>query len=240
MVPGTASTQSGESNPERRWQASAEFAYADQTGNRTLRVLTGGLEASHLQKDLFRLDLTLQSRYGESDESVVARNHYGSLAFDLSPSATWSPFLFADAEHDRFKRLDLRVSGGAGAKYTIYRAEQTQTEASLSAALLLTHETLVPSVDDPAPPSRTIGRWSFRARGTQELPAGARIHNTTFFQPLYDEMADYLLRSESSVRMSLTERLALSVSYQWNRTSLPPEGVSPDDRILRTGLIFDF
>jgi putative salt-induced outer membrane protein YdiY len=239
-MPSPAAAQSEEPVAERRWQASAEFAYADQTGNRTLRVLTGGLKASHLQKDLFRLDLTLQSRYGESDESVVARSHYGSLAFDLSPSATWSPFLFGEAEHDRFKRLDARVSAGAGAKYTIYRGEETQTEASLSAALLLTHETFVPSLEDPAPPSRTVGRWSFRARGTQDLPAGARIHNTTFFQPLYDEMADYLLRSESSVRMSLTERLAFSVSYQWNRTSLPPEGVSPDDRILSTGLIFDF
>jgi hypothetical protein len=203
-------------------------------------VLTGGFTASHLQKDLFRLDLALQSRYGESDESVVARNHFGSLAFDLRPSARWSPFLYADAEHDRFKRLDARVSGGAGAKYTAYRSERHQAEASLSGAVLLSHENITATAADPFPDSRTVVRWSMRGRGSRDLAGGARVQHTTFYQPMVDRMADYLLRSETSVRVSLTDRLALAVGYQLNRTSLPPEGVEPDDRILRTGIIFDF
>ena len=53
-------------------------------------------------------------------------------------------------------------------------------------------------------------------------------------------MADYLLRSETEAKVLLTERLALSLGYQLNRTARPPEGVEPDDRLFKTGLIIDF
>jgi putative salt-induced outer membrane protein YdiY len=224
--------------PER-WKASAELSYTDQTGNRTLRVLTGGFKASHLKRDHFRLDASVQSRYGEGNEGVVARNHFGSLAFDLRPEDTLSPFLFVDAEHDRFKRINARVSGGVGAKVTLYSSGGND-EASISMAMLVSHENFVATEADPRPESRTIGRASLRVRGRQEVHTGLRLHHVSYFQPLVDQMADYLLRSESGVRASLNRRLALSVVYEYNRTALPPQGVVPDDRILRTGLIFDF
>ncbi|MBA4159182.1 MAG: DUF481 domain-containing protein [Gemmatimonadetes bacterium] len=223
-----------------RWKASAELSYTDQTGNRLLRLLTGGFKASHLNEELFRLDLSVRSRYGESDEGVVARNHYGSLAFDLNPRQTWSPFVFVDAEHDRFKRLDARVSGGAGAKYTPLRSRDMGTEASVSLAVLVSHESLIATAADPIPRNRTRARWSMRVRGNHDLPSGVKLQHVSFYQPLLDEMADYLLRTETGARFSLTERLALSVVYELNRNAIPPEGVSPDDRILKTGIIFDF
>jgi putative salt-induced outer membrane protein YdiY len=235
----TLEAQDAPDTSPQRWKASAELSYSDQSGNRTLRVLTGGFKASHLQKDLFRLDANLQSRYGEADDGVVARNHYGSLAFDLRPNERVSPFVFVDAEHDRFKRLDLRLSSGAGAKYVFYRAPGNRDEASLSLAMLVSHENRVPTANDPRE-TRTIGRASLRIRGNQQLPSGVRLQHTSFYQPMVDQLADYLLRTESGVRVTLVERLALSVVYQFNRTALPPEGVAPDERLLRTGIIFDF
>jgi hypothetical protein len=238
VLAGTAAAQ--DADALRRWKASAELSYTDQTGNRTLRVLTAGFKASHLQKDLFRLDASVQSRYGESDEGVVARNHFGSLAADLRPQNQVSPFVFVDAEHDRFKRIDIRVSSGAGAKLTVHRRPNSTDELSVSLALLVSHENLVARAGDPRPESRTIGRASLRLRGGQELATGVRVHHLSFYQPMIDRMADYLLRSENGVRVTLNGRLALSVVHQYNRTALPPQGVAPDDRILRTGLIFDF
>jgi hypothetical protein len=224
----------------QRWKASAELSYTDQTGNRTLRVLTGGLRASHLQKDLFRLDASVQSRYGESDDGVIARNHYGALAFDLRPREVVSPFAFVDAEHDRFKRINARVSGGGGVKYTLHRSAEGANEASVSLAMLLSHENFVATAADPVPESRTLGRASLRVRGSRDLPSGVRVHHVSFYQPAFEQMADYLLRSESGIRVTLIRRLALSVVYQLNRSALPPEGVVPDDRMLRTGIILDF
>jgi hypothetical protein len=205
-----------------------------------MRVLTAGLKATHLQRDRFRFDASLQTRYGEGDEGVIARNHYGTLAMDLRPSRPVSPFLFAEAEHDRFKRIGVRASGGAGAKYTFYHDQASDNEASISLAVLLSHEHLLATAQDPFPDSRTIGRYSLRMRGSQQLPSGVRLQHVSFYQPLLEQWSDYLLRSETGARITLVERLALSVTYEFNRTALPPEGVAPDDRLVRTGIILDF
>ena len=113
--------EAGDAEEPDRWQVSAELSYTDQSGNNELRLFTGGLNLTHLQPDRFELNSTLQSRYGKSEGELVARNYYGSLSFDLYPQNRVSPFLFVDAERDPFKRLNLRASGGAGAKYTFYR-----------------------------------------------------------------------------------------------------------------------
>lgn len=224
--------------PER-WDVSAELSYADQSGNETLRLFTGGLRVSHREKEAFELEGVLQSRYGESQNRVVARNHYGSLTFDLHPQRRWSPFLFATLERDAFKRLDLRANGGAGAKLTPYRADGGDDEASVSLALLVSHENLAPTATDATAPVRTLARWSLRVRGARELRPGIDLRHTTFYQPAWDRVADYLLRSDTEATVLLTERLALSVSYQLNRNGLPPAGVQPEDRLFKTGLIID-
>jgi hypothetical protein len=223
-----------------RWKISAELSYTDQSGTRDLRLFTGGLKLSHLQKEAFQLDASLQSRYGKSERDVIARNHYGALAFDLQPQSTWSPFLFADAENDPIKRLQLRTAGGAGAKYTPVRGPSGESEASVSLALLASYQKLLPTVDDPEPGTQGLARWSLRVRGRREVQPGTSVSHVTFYQPVWDELADYLLRSESAIKVLLMERLALSVAYELSRTSLPPAGVAPGDRILKTGIIINF
>ena len=226
--------------PPERWDVSAELSFTDQTGNRTLRLLTGGLKFSHLEKSDFRLDGSVQSRYGKSEGEIVTRNHRASLAFDFRPESTWSPFLFTEAERDMFKRLELRLSGGAGAKYTFYRPESGSNEISLSAALLYSREDLSGADSIPDPPGRNLARFSVRFRADRELRPGISAHHLTSYQPIWHQMADYLLRSETGAKILLTERLALSVEYEINRTARPPEGVDPNDRLFKTGFIIDF
>jgi hypothetical protein len=118
-----------------RWDLTAELSYTDQSGNSELRLFTGGFRARHLDRDRFRLDLSVESRYGRSGGDVVARRNEGSLAFDLHPRNRWTPFVFTSAQQDPIRRLDLRLSSGFGAKYTLERARR-DPDVSLSLALL--------------------------------------------------------------------------------------------------------
>lgn len=239
LLPHPASAQ--DSDDGDRWKVSAEFSLTDQGGNKTLRLLTGGLNVEHLEREAYRLDAKVQSRYGRSEGDLVALNHNADLAFDFRPESTISPFLFSEAERDEFKRLDLRLSNGAGAKYTFQRDDLDQ--ASLSLALLYTYERIAPA-DDAAPGTPVdIGhnaRWSLRARTSHELRDGVSLRHTTFVQPVWDNLADYLLRSETGVKVLLTERLALSADLELRRDAKPPEGIEPNDRLFKTGLIIDF
>lgn len=242
--PSRASAQ--ETPAPDRWDLSAEFSLTDQSGNRVLRLLTGGFKVAHRQRDEYRLDLGIQTRYGRSEGDLVILSHLGSIGFDLSPGSTWSPFLFADAERDQFKRLDVRLSSGAGAKYTFRLSESGREETSLSLALLHSYERIAPleSQDPEEVPGVTtshhLARWSLRARTSHELRDGVTLRHTTFYQPGWDQLADYLLRSETGIKILLLERLALSVDYEWKRDSRPPPEVAPNDRLLKTGLIIDF
>jgi len=226
--------------PADPWKMSAEMSFTDQSGNRVLRLLTGGLKVAHRDANLYELDGRLESRYGKSNGEIVARNHYASLALDLRPRDVWSPFLFFNGERDHFKRLNLRFSGGAGAQYTIYEEPQSRNAASVSLALLYSFEDLIATESQPFPPNRSQARLSLRVKGSQTLREGLSIQHTSFYQPAVDEMVDYLLRSDSGAKILLTKRLALSVGYQLSRTNRPPEGVAPEDRLLKTGFIIDF
>ncbi|HUE97396.1 MAG TPA: DUF481 domain-containing protein [Longimicrobiaceae bacterium] len=233
-----------QTEPPDRWKISAEFSLTDQSGNKTLRLLTGGLNVSHLQRDEYRLDGSIESRYGRSDGELVALSQSASLAFDLQPRSSWTPFLSTDAERDEFKRLDLRLSSGAGLKHTFYSAGFEET--SLSLAMLYSYQRIGPSRTGEAQPPAGIvevnhsARWSLRARTDHELRDGITLRHTTFYQPIWDDVANYLLRSETGLKILLTERLALSVDYQLKRDARPPDGVEPNDRLLKTGLIIDF
>jgi hypothetical protein len=221
------------------WDISAELSLTDQSGNRSLRLWTAGLKFAHRFQDDFRLEGAVSSRYGRSEGELVARSHYGSLAFDFRPRGTWSPFLFTDAEHDPFRRLDLRLSGGAGGKYTFYRLPRGD-EASFSLALLQSHERRTATAEEPLPRTLDMARWSARGRVRGELRPGVTASHTTFFQPSWDQVADYLLRSDTGVKLLVSERLAVSIEYSLARTSRPPQGVDPDDRLLKTGFIVNF
>jgi putative salt-induced outer membrane protein YdiY len=236
-APKAKAKETAAPNPDR-WKVSSELSFTDQSGNSSLQVLTGGVSFSHLQKDDFELEGSVKTRYGKSQKEVVARNHVASLTFDLHPKAMWSPFLYATGERDPFKRLDLRFSGGAGAKFS--PVKEKRGEVSLSLALLYSFEAVRATEEDPESPTRSLGRWSLRANGKRELGNGISLHQTTFYQPVVTEMADYLLQSDTGMKVLLTRRLALSLEYSLDRTARPPEGVEPDNRLFKTGLIIDF
>jgi hypothetical protein len=221
-----------------RWKISAAFSYTDQSGNKVLRLLTSGLNVSHLDKDRYKLDLALQSRYGQSDGEVVARNQYGSISVNLHPKGMFSPFLYANAERDVFQRLNLRFSGGAGAVFTPF--PNRDGDASLSLALVDSYESLRATDSDPTSPTRNLARFNVQLKGSNKVSEAVSIHHTSNFQPAANELADYLLRTDTGMKVVLTEKLALSVDYQLNRNAQPPEGVEPNDRLLKTGFIIDF
>lgn len=226
-----------------RWKVSAEFSFTDQSGNKVLRLLTGGLKVTHLQEDDFELDTTFRTRYGKSEGELVAFSHTASLAFDFRPRDYWSPFIFADATRDELKRLDVRLSSGAGIKRTLYR--EANDEASLSLAVLYSFEQIGAAEPEEgaarlSPERAHHARWSLRSRFRYGLTENVTLNHMTFYQPVWDEMANYLLRSDTGLKVLLTERLALSVEYQIQRESRPPTDVAPNDLLLTTGLIIDF
>jgi hypothetical protein len=240
QTPAAAEAEDEQEPPPDLWSFAAEFSYTDQTGNKTLRLLTGGLKFAHRDKKSFELDGSLQSRYGQSEGEVVSRNYFGNLNFSPFKQARVSPSFSVKAERDPFKRLDLRFVGSAGAKVTPYRTDRGDGEVSLFLMTSYEFQNLQATPEDDSDEFTHVPRWTMEMRGSQKLNSSVTAHLQSSYEPSWGELANYLLRSQTGMKVLLTERLALSVEYQFNRTNEPPEGVAPDDRLFKTGVIIDF
>lgn len=232
---GMASPAFAAQDPEEppRWNAEAGLSVNSSGGNEELTVITTELGLTHLRTQIFEFGVDTRLRYGRSEGEEVARNLRGNTNFDLWPEAAWSPFLFGTAEQDPFKRLQARLNGGVGLKRTFW--QEDWNEVSLSGAVLYSFENL--EVPDSLGDGITqTARWSWRLRGRQEIGEGSRLEQVFFFQPAWDDFEDYQFESATSARVSLSERLAFTATFLYQRDNTPAPEVEPDDYSLAIGL----
>lgn len=217
-----------------RWAAAAEFSMTATSGNQDMTVLATGFTLRHLRRELFDFQLKVQARYGSSGGEQVVENYHGTFNFDIGTRNRWSPFVYSTAEHDPFKRLDVRVNSGAGAKYRLYRAEQ-RGEASLSLAMLHSYEAL--STEGTTP--ENAARWSLRLNGSQKLRDGVTLSSQALYEPVVNDAGDFLFTLDAGLKVLVTQRIAVSITHEYNQDSTPAEGVGEIDRLLKAGIIIE-
>jgi putative salt-induced outer membrane protein YdiY len=217
-----------------RWDAAFDLGFNGSTGNTRIAVLTTGFRIKHLETERYELEWTVSYRYGESEGDVVARNVRSGLSYDLHPNAGWSPFLFVQAERDRFRKLGMRTNTGAGLKRTFL--DDRDRSLSVSGALLHDYENFTEPVGDDLLTTRNRARWSVRMKGHRLWESGLRFEHVTFFQPVVDHAADYNIDSNTKLTFFLTERIGVNVSYTLRRDSTPPPDIEHNDQILQAGV----
>lgn len=215
------------------WSAEIGFALNASGGTKNITVLASELKLTHLETSVYEGTFGARFRYGRTDGEDVAQNLRGNASIDFWPAARWSPFIFAAAESDPFKKLDARLDGGAGVKHTFWQDDWD--EVSVSGALLYSYENLevADSIDDDV---THAGRWSWRGRARKELGEGRRVEQVVFYQPVWDDPGDYLIESRSSGRWALNQILAFTTAFLYERNSTPAPDVEADNWSLEVGL----
>jgi len=217
-----------------RWRAAAELTLTDSRGNQDVRIFTTAFTLEHRQRELFKLVLKSQARYGRSEGHRVAENYRASLDVDLSPGAPVAPFLHTNAERDPFKRLDLRMNSGAGARLRLYARPDTGN-LSLSLGILHSYETTAAAIDGVSQTARV----NAQVQAMRKLTEDVMVSHQSQYQPVYGTIEDYLLTTNTSLRVLLTRRVALSVSHEFDRDSRPAQDVRRDDRLLKAGVLIE-
>lgn len=221
------------SDDPEHWAAEVGFSLNTSGGNEQLTVLTSQVGLSHLETSSYEASIGGRLRYGRSEGEKVAQNLRGNTTLDLWPESRFTPFLFATAENDPFKKLRARLNSGSGVKQTYWR--DGWSEVSASGALLYSYENI--RVDEPLGARvKHNARWSWRSRARKQIGDGRRVEHVIFFQPVWDQLGDYLLESETSARWSLTRTLAFTTTLLYERDSTPAEGVGANDWSLAVGL----
>jgi hypothetical protein len=231
---GLPSDLTGQEDPDR-WSVEVGLSLNGSGGNERLTVFTTELGLTHLQTQRYELAFRGRARYGHSEGAEVARSVRGSINAEIRPAAPWSPFLSATAEHDRVRRIDTRFNSGVGVKRTFWR--EGWSDLSLSGAVLYWYERLIvaDTVAGPAPVSHQA-RWSWRGRARHQLREGTRVEQLVFFLPAWGQLPDYQVESQTTGRVALSQSLALTTSFLYQRDSMPVPEVGPDDWAITVGL----
>ena len=149
-----------------------------------------------------------------------------------------SPEWYTQANYDRAQLLRFRVVAGGGIRTAVARGAWGQFGAGT--ALMLEHERL--KLPDIAvhPQQTTVLRSSsfltFRVAPGEQLV----VTSTTYLQPDVQNPGDVRFLENLRLASSITERVALTVSFNLRYDSRPPDGIERIDTALRTGVTYTY
>jgi hypothetical protein len=225
-----------------RWAVGAELGLNAARGSSSYTMLTTGVRFTHVNKKQFELDWANAVTYGESNEKVIARRMMTTLKADVHPLATWSPFVFASAESDRIRRVDLATNEGAGVKWTFFR--NVPGSVSVSLAGIHNYKSIVPAPTSTTPatesPRISTARLSLRPKIIQRHPSGVSFEQTTFWQPVVNGPEDYTVESSSRISYATSKNGTVFFQHTYRMESRPPIGVKRDDQLMVAGIKVQF
>ncbi len=143
----------------------------------------------------------------------------------------------AQGQHDSFRRLTVRDLYGAGLRFTVYEAERLNLFAGTT--YLFEHEILSDVEGSPGGADtyhRSSDYFGLNARLDDRVVASL----VSYFQPRFDRPKDFRILSEGVISVTLTKRLAASVSGSLWYDNEPPFGVKTYDVEIKNSLSLKF
>ncbi|MGB0542416.1 MAG: DUF481 domain-containing protein [Longimicrobiales bacterium] len=176
---------------------------------------------------------------GFLDRSRFASN--GLLHYRRSLTAVsqhFEPEWFGQLNYDRAQRLTFRSVVGGGVRTAF--AQGAWGQFGMGSSGIFEYERLdVP--DTAVHAKRTLeARWS-NFLTLRLVPTDALvITSTTYVQPALADFGDFRALENLRLSASITETLALTVSFDLRYDSRPPDGLAALDTSLRTGVTYTY
>jgi putative salt-induced outer membrane protein YdiY len=170
--------------------------------------------------------------YGEEDDEVTTRNHYGEAKYDYFFTKKFFGYVGAELYNDRFKDTKLRTFVGPGVGYQVWEdpVKFLLLEAGLSYFNLDRYDG-----EDQDGLTARLG-WDFRYNLLTWLIFTERLQ----FYPTIGEGGDYFFRNEAALNVPLSARWSLRVANIIDYNSNPTSGFKRTDVQYIGALQFSF
>ncbi len=238
--------------PRASAQVNAEALRTTLKANPKILSIEGALvgHAGNTQTLTFSGSVFGGIHYGHSVFFAKASADYGA-AMDVTNVARWMTHgrynyefterfaleVFAQAQHDRFRRIEVRDLYGVGVRHAFY--SDTDSDIFVGTSYMLEHE----SISTLANGGGIGGENNVWNRNSTYLGLNSKISplvdgaTTTYIQPRFDRPKDYRVLSESWLSVQITKVLSAKVSGSLWYDSEPPIGVKTFDLEVKNGLI---
>lgn len=175
--------------------------------------------------------LTGSVEYAEVDKRVDTQKGFAHLRYVWSGLDPFGLFGFLQADHDRFRRLELRLLAGGGPACRFFRTKHAEWNGGL-AAMFESEQLRRDVFDEQGQTARLSAYWTQAYTVAKRLTAS----NVTFAQPEVKEFTDFRLLNVTKVRVEITNHLFLVLSGRILYDSKPPLLVKEVDWRVSQGL----
>jgi len=200
-------------------------------------VTTNGVEGSALLRLNHGKDteiLALNYKYGQSRAVRNANKSYLHLRHRHALNEAWAWEAFAQTQQDEFANLKLRTLLGGGMRWS---QERAAWRFHLGLGTFYEYEELRKSAVNA---KSYLWRASTYMTTDYLFSEQAKFHETIYFQPAWRALADLRILNDTSLKVSLTDHLALSLTLEVTYDSRPPVGTVKTNVSYQTGIEYHF
>jgi putative salt-induced outer membrane protein YdiY len=217
--------------PPNAWHGNFLAGGSLQTGNTERLAYSIGFNANRRFKD-DRFEFKFLHNYAEEDDTISARNTYGSMKFDHFYSAKWYGYVVVEMLNDRFKDLNLRTIVGPGVGYQVW--DDAVKALRFEGGISYFSEDLREQSDVQYFTARLASSLVYHF--TDKL---VFTDDLTVF-PSLEETGDYTLRNEMAISTSLGGSWKLKLSNIFEQNNNPPPGIEETDLTWLLALGYGF
>lgn len=142
---------------------------------------------------------------------------------------------FAQAQYNRLLLIELRVLGGAGLRYRLFKDASGKNRIYAGTAYLYEKNQFTDET-----PERNWHRLSTYLSFTFRPWQGVTLANTTYFQPQLADWANYRFSTETRLDMPLGKKLSFFTDFSLQTDNALPSDAPEVTYIWQNGLTFKF
>lgn len=217
---------------EPGWSGSLAGSYDANGGNTDDSTFAGsGRVQWRGQSHIARCIVAGKRKLSRGEET--ARSFLAHLRHNYLLSDRWATIAFLQVQRNPFQRLDARTLIGAGARWEAVQGDKHLIY--LGAATMFERERIQ---DEPV--STKAQRLSSFLSVEVALREGVLLDGLVFYQPRWNDFADWRFFGAISLDIGLTAALSLFTGYSVQYDSQPPVGVMQTDWNTNTGFQVKF
>lgn len=236
-VHAIVSMESVHSNkPKEGFSGNVELSISNTSGNTEKEEYSLGSKLQWHQGEMTDY-LLLSADYAKSAGVKSSDNGFAHLRHiqQFQPSVAWEAYL--QVEKDQFSRLEYRGLAGGGLRFTLLEKE-SRGAIYLGLGAYYSEERIDKSYADAG--TETLWRGNSYLLLKYQINPDAALMSTTYYQPASGNPDDYRMLEQAALKVKLTDRLSLIVSYDLRFDNDPPLGVEKRDSTFKTSFAVDF
>lgn len=209
-------------------------------------------KSGNTQKDEYSLGMRLQYDqgidyltwgtftydYGESKGTKNEDKTYAHLRYihALDQSGDWTWELFFQSEQDRFKSINGRFLGGAGARWRFLNSSDWGKGYAGIGGFLEKIDYSHPELNT----NEENSRLNSYAAYTKSLMNTSKLNYIGYYQPKLNDASDYVASQTVELIVPIAGQLNLSLTAKYLYDSRPAVGVEKRDTAYMTSLLWQF